>query len=371
FFHVFAAYPSWVGCIASGSHLVLPTPQGYRGDGVFQKFWQLVERWQAGVFFTVPTAAAKLLQTPVDANISSLKAVISGSAPFPVEPLKRFEEKLGADVLEGYGMTEATCIAACNPRDGERKPGSVGLPLPYTKIKIFRTDGDSQSLRECSTNEVGEICISSPGVVVGATYTEKNKNTGLYVNGDYLRTGDLGRLDEDGYLWITGREKDLIIRGGHNIDPAIIEEAMAAHPAVAFTGAIGQPDAFAGQLPCLYVELNDGAKATEQEMLDFAREHISERAAIPKYIEIVDELPKTGIGKVFKPELRKRAIARVYNNALTAAELEAKVVAVVDDKKLGLVAELNTIGGRAADEQLSDAIKDVLGSFAKPWRWKS
>ncbi|MGB5325529.1 MAG: AMP-binding protein, partial [Pseudomonadales bacterium] len=329
-----------------------------------ENFWQLVERWQAGVFFTVPTAAATLIQNSIDADISSLKAVVSGSAPFPVELFKRFEAAVGADLLEGYGMTEATCIVSSNPRDGARKPGSVGIPLPYTRVKILQIDGDGNLVRECATDEIGEICVNNPGVAVGMTYTDKKKNAGLYINGDFLRTGDLGRLDEDGYLWITGRSKDLIIRGGHNIDPAVIEDALMLHPAVAFVGAIGQPDPFAGQLPCAYVELNQGASAGEEELMNFAREHIAERAAIPKYIEVIDELPKTAVGKVFKPELRKRAIKRVYDAALESAGLAQRVTRVVDDKKLGLVAELD--GGEQAD---AGKISEALGNFSRPWRW--
>ena len=135
----------------------------------------------------------------------------------------------------------------------------------------------------------------------------------------FLRTGDLGRIDADGYLFITGRAKDLIIRGGHNIDPAMIEEALMGHPAVAFVGAIGQPDAHAGELPCAYVELVKDAKVTVEELMAHAEKHIIERAALPKYIEILPELPKTAVGKVFKPDLRRMAITRIYDAALKKA----------------------------------------------------
>src|SRR5690606_31390326 len=129
----------------------------------------------------------------------------------------------------------------------------------------------------------GEICVANPGVSVGAAYTEAAKNVGLFAGNRFLRTGDLGRIDGDGYLWITGRAKDLIIRGGHNIDPAEIEEALARHPSVAFVGAIGQPDAFAGELPCAYVELVKDAEVTPEALLEHAQSHIHERAAIPKH----------------------------------------------------------------------------------------
>jgi acyl-CoA synthetase (AMP-forming)/AMP-acid ligase II len=189
---------------------------------------------------------------------------------------------------------------------------------------------------------------------------------GLFAEpGHYMRSGDLGRIDADGYVWITGRAKDLIIRGGHNIDPALIEEALAGHPAVAFVGAIGQPDAYSGELPCAYVELTDGATATVDELLAFARETVPEHAAVPKYIEVMDELPKTAVGKVFKPVLRKMAIIRVYGAALAGAGIEAEIE-VVEDKTLGLVARVapQIAPGGAADEA---KIGEVLGRFARPW----
>jgi fatty-acyl-CoA synthase len=294
-FHVFAAYPIWAGCLASGAHMILPTPAGYRGEGVFDNFWQLIERWQATFFVTVPTAASALMQRPVNADISSLNAVFCGSAPLPVELFRRFQTATGVEILEGYGLSEATCLISVNPKAGLRKVGSVGVILPYTDVKIFHCDSSGKVLKTMKTEEVGEICVSNPGVVVGATYTDASKNNGLYANKKYLRTGDLGRFDKDGYLWITGRAKDLIIRGGHNIDPAMIEEAMAAHVDVACAGAIGQPDAKAGELPCAYVELIDGATVTLDELIAFAKEHVQERAAVPKYLEIMDELPKTAV----------------------------------------------------------------------------
>ncbi len=364
-FHVFAAYPIWAGCLASGAHMILPTPAGYRGEGVFDNFWQLIERWQATFFVTVPTAASALMQRPVNADISSLNAVFCGSAPLPVELFKRFQTATGVEILEGYGMSEATCLISCNPKDGLRKVGSVGVILPYTDVKILHCDSSGKVLEEMQTEEVGEICVSNPGVVVGATYTEAGKNKGLFAKKKYLRTGDLGRFDKDGYLWITGRAKDLIIRGGHNIDPAMIEEAMAAHEQVAFAGAIGQPDAKAGELPCAYVELIYGATVTLDDLMAFAKEHVHERAAVPKYMEIMDELPKTAVGKIFKPDLRKAAISRIYNAALVDAGLDVHVVRVIESKKRGLVAQLVK-----ADDSIKDKdVTKVLGSFIRPWEW--
>ncbi|MEM7190535.1 MAG: acyl-CoA synthetase, partial [Pseudomonadota bacterium] len=192
-------------------------------------------------------------------------------------------------------------------------------------------------------------------------YTDENRNKGLFAGPDrYLRTGDLGRRDADGTLWITGRAKDLIIRGGHNIDPAIIEETLAGHPDVAFVGAIGQPDAHAGEVPAAYVELMDGGNASSEDLMAFCDEKITERAAVPKFIEVMDELPKTAVGKVFKPDLRKSAINRIYGAAFSKAGIEASIN-VIEDKKLGLVAHITS----DADD---DAINDAIGAFPRPWQ---
>nr|WP_325249215.1 acyl-CoA synthetase [Amylibacter sp.] len=364
-FHVMAAHVFWAAMITSGAHIVFPTPAGYRGDGVFDNFWKLVERYKATYMVTVPTAAAALMQRPVDADISTLEGAMCGSSPLPVELFKRFQDVTGVEILEGYGMTEATCLVSGNPKHGVKKVGSVGLRYPYTDIKILHCAEDGSVTKECGVDEVGEICVNNPGVMVGETYTDATKNVGLFAGGTHLRTGDLGRFDADGYLWITGRAKDLIIRGGHNIDPALIEEALAGHKDVAFAGAIGQPDAHSGEIPCAYVELVDGATATVSDLMAYATEHVPERAAHPKYIEIMDELPKTAVGKIFKPDLRRKAITRIYDAALAEAGVGASVAQVIEDKKRGLVAQLQKTDGSVTDE----AVSAVLGGFINPWEW--
>ncbi|MGC1502764.1 MAG: acyl-CoA synthetase [Sulfitobacter sp.] len=358
-FHVMACQVMLMGAVASGAHVVFPTPQGYRGEGVFANIWKLVERYKVTFVVSVPTALAATMQVPVNADISSVKTAFSGSAPLPLELFRRFEKTTGMTIVEGYGMTEATCLVSGNPVDGEKKIGSIGIPFPYTEVKIVK--GSSDGDIEARIDEVGEICVSNPGVYVGNTYTEADKNKDLYYQTNYLRTGDLGRVDADGYLWITGRSKDLIIRGGHNIDPAEIEEALLGHPAVGFAGAIGQPDTHSGELPCAFVELVDGASVTPDELIAYCKEHVKERAAQPKHIKIMDELPKTAVGKIFKPDLRKDAITRVYNEALSDKGVAARVDHVVDDKKLGLMAMLAMNGASDGD------VEAVLAGFTRPW----
>ena len=360
-FHVFACHVILMAMVASGAHVVFPTPQGYRGAGVFDNVWKLIERWGVTFIITVPTAIAAMMQRPVDADVSTVKTAFSGSSPLPVELYKRFEKATGVNLIEGYGLTECTCLVSINPILGEKRIGSVGVPFIHTDVRIVA--GEGGEARDCGVDEVGEICVANPGVWVGHTYTEDAKNRDLF-HGRHIRTGDLGRIDADGYLWITGRAKDLIIRGGHNIDPAQIEEALAGHPAVAMAGAIGQPDAFAGELPCAYVELVAGAEATPEELARHCEAHVPERAARPKHVEILSELPKTAVGKVFKPDLRRRAIRRVFDEALAGKALAARVAEVVEDPKRGLVARLERTG--EVDEA---AVRGAMGEFATPWEW--
>jgi acyl-CoA synthetase (AMP-forming)/AMP-acid ligase II len=358
-FHVFACHVILMGALTAGAHTVFPTPQGYRGEGVFDNIWKLVERWKISFIIGVPTAISAMMQRPVDADISTVKSTFSGSAPLPQELFRRFEKATGVEILEGYGLTEATVMVSGNPADGLKKIGSVGIEFPYCRVRIIKVTPNGPI--DAEVDEVGEICVSNPGVFPGHTYTEADKNIDLYYDTKYLRTGDLGRKDADGYIWITGRAKDLIIRGGHNIDPAEIEEALLGHEAVAFAGAIGQPDVHAGEVPCVYVELVAGASVTPEELLAYCKDKVHERAAQPKYVEIMDELPKTAVGKIFKPDLRRRAIIRIFDAALDKAGVAARVDHVVDDKKRGLVAVVAMKGADAG------AVGEVLGGFVVPW----
>ena len=361
-FHVFAAYPILMSGLRTGAHMVFPTPAGYRGDKVFDLFWDLVEKWQVSFMITVPTALSVLMQKPIKADISSLRSAICGSAPLPTELFNKFEKTTGVNIMEGYGLTETTCIVSVNPPEGVKKIGSVGLPFPYTDVRILDCDDHGHIIKECDTDEIGEICISAPGVFVGNTYSDNEKNTGLYADENWVRTGDLGKIDEDGYLWITGRAKDQIIRGGHNIDPAIIEENLAGHDSVAFVGAIGQPDTKWGELPCVYVELIEGAATTSDELLEYARDKIANKLAMPVHVEVVGALPKTAVGKVFKPDLRIMAINRVLSERFKEEGIQIEISTAEVPKK-GLVT--NVIG--SFDDDQRERVQAILNEYPISW----
>jgi len=260
-------------------------------------------------------------------------------------------------------MTETTCLISGYPPAGTKKIGSVGIPFAYSDVKILDISEDGKTIKNCKIEEIGEICVHNPGVLVGNTYTDSKKNEGLFAFSTHLRTGDLGKLDKDGYLWITGRAKDLIIRGGHNVDPAIIEDALSGHVNVAMVGAIGQPDSHSGEVPCAYVELIQGTDTKADELLRFTQEKLDNKLAMPAYIEILTELPKTPVGKIFKPDLRRRAISRIFNTELKSQGIEAKVTEVVEDKVSGLTAMVS-----ALPDLENEAIGNVLNQFAVPWK---
>ena len=296
-FHVNGVMVTGLAPFHRGAQVLLAGPQGYRNPTPIQDFWKLVERYRVTSFSGVPTIYAALLQVPSDGrDLSSLRFALCGAAPMPVELIRQFEARTGLKVIEGYGLTEGTCGTSCNPR-GERRPGSIGLRLPYCQVKVAVLDGEGNYLRDAAPNEVGNLCLKGPTVFKG--YLQQDRNRDIWVGDGWFNTGDLGRIDEDGYIWLTGRSKDLIIRGGHNIDPQMIEEALHRHPAVALAAAVGKPDAKAGELPVVYIQLKPGASASEEELLEHASRHVPERAAVPKDVWLIESMPVTAVGKTF------------------------------------------------------------------------
>jgi acyl-CoA synthetase (AMP-forming)/AMP-acid ligase II len=261
----------------------------------------------------------------------------------PVEMFNRVQKELGLKVLEGYGLTEAGCVSSLTPLHAAPRIGSIGVRMPWQDMRAAIIDADGQYLRDAEVDEVGTIIINGPNLFKGYLNPEHNK--GLWamrpgVNGlleRWLNTGDLGRVDADGYFWLTGRQKELIIRGGHNIDPKMIEEPLCTHPSVVLAAAVGRPDAHAGEVPVVYVQLRPGCQATEDDLMAHARATIAERAAHPKRIHIVDVLPTTVIGKIFKPTLIQQEVESVFMEE--AAKLGARdaCAKACQDVKLGLV----------------------------------
>lgn len=310
-FHVIAGIASGLAALTGGAQLLLPGVNGYRNPYLLMDFWKIVARHRVTSFSAVPTVLGALLDVPVNADIASLRFVPCGAAPLPVALIRAFEAKADVAIVEAYGMTEATTMVATNPRGGERRPGSVGFRVPYLQIRIASVAADGTPVHDCGIDEEGEVFLQGPNIV--AHYVDDANTTSPLIAG-WLSTGDLGRVDAQGYLWLSGRTKDLIIRSGHNIDPRLIEEALHTHPAVAAAAAVGRPDAYAGEVPMAFVTLRPDQSATSAELLVFAREHVSERPAAPTEIIILDAMPLTPLGKIYKPALRDLANARAATN---------------------------------------------------------
>lgn len=361
-FHVNAVLATGLYPFKQGAHVILATPQGFRGEGVIPDFWRIVAKHKVNFFAAVPTVYSALMNYPTKGhNISSLEYGICGAAPMPVQVFKDFEAMSGIKILEGYGLTEGACVSSVNPPLGERKIGSIGMRLPMQQMKVIAlSDDGTQGFTECPVNEKGIIAISGDNAFQG--YKIEAQNNGIWLKdtegNTWLNTGDLGYQDEDGYFYLTGRKKEMIIRGGHNIDPKSIEEVMYTHDAVAFAAAIGKPDAYAGELPVLYVELKPEATVTEADIMTFAADNIPERAAVPKAVHIIEAMPLTAVGKVYKPELKKQSIIESFGTALTDAKIDADIT--VDTHPVYGLDTKVTVKNTA---QKAEAAK-ILGAFA-------
>jgi fatty-acyl-CoA synthase len=361
-FHVNALIVTTLSPLLRGQHVVWAGPLGYRDPHLYANFWKIVAHYRIATMSAVPTVYAVLAQCPVDADISSLQAVIVGASLLPRAVRADFESNIGVPLVEGYGLTEATCASARSFPDHQR-PGSVGQRLPYQQVKIVDIDDDG-TWRDVPDGQVGTLAINGPTVFAG--YVEGRDSAGFVLDGmgkvvdGWLDTGDLARIDENGFVYLTGRAKDLIIRGGHNIDPAVVEDALLSHPDVTAAAAVGGPDAHSGEVPVAYVSVTPGSDVTPDQLRDWATAHVAERAAAPKHVTVLDALPVTAVGKPYKVPLRVEAARRAVTEAL--ADLpDASVVAY--DQSGSATVEVTVAD--AADRQHAERI---LSRFAVTYR---
>jgi fatty-acyl-CoA synthase len=232
------------------------------------------------------------------------------------------------------------------------------------QMKIFIVDDKGKFTREAETDEIGSVCIHGPNVFNG--YLDDAHNRGIWPKEGWFNTGDLGRRDADGYFWLTGRTKELIIRSGHNIDPAVIEDPLYRLLGIKVAAAVGRPDPHAGEVPVAYVQLQENTDLSTQEILDYLQKEIGERAAIPKEIIIIDEIPLTPVGKIFKPALRWDAIKKVYESKLEAlgAYVKKLTVTVKEDKVHGSIVSITikTAEGTSV-EKVNDRVAEILARY--------
>ena len=357
-FHVGGLFACSLFPLSAGGSVVILGPLGYRGEGVVADLPATIVERGVSVIVGPPTVMAQLAANlPERVRPPHLRLLINGAAALPRAIGERLSSGLGVPVVEPWGLTEATLAVTSGPFHGAGKQGSVGLPLPYCEVRAMRTDADGRAIGDAG-EDIGVLAIRGPTVFSG--YLNRSADSQPVFPGGWLDTGDLGRVDRDGFVWVTGRAKELIKRGGHGIDPGAIEDVLASHDSVVLAAAIGRPDAYAGEIPVAYVQLRNGAAIGEAELLAFASERIRERAAIPKEIIILPQLPVTTVGKVHKQPLKLHITRRVVEDVVRAVTGPGQPAAVIiaPHPLHGLLVEV-----RAAPPHMQ-AIKEALGAFA-------
>ncbi len=304
FFHVGGTMTTGLAVIAAGGHMIVPSPYALRPPEVLQSYWHLVESFAATVVSGVPTSIASMTQAwQPECNVSSIRMAVTGGAVLPTTVATHFQETTGVRLFETYGMTETAAAIAFTPGQGNPILGCVGLRAPYSQTRIVHVDATDT---ECGPEQSGLVQVRGPQVFSG--YLEADQNAGVLDESGWLTTGDIGYLTSDERLVLTGREKDLIVRSGHNIDPSAIEDVANRHPDVQISAAVGMPDQYAGEVPVLFVVAKPDTTLNLADLHEMLVAELHEPPARPRRILVVDALPETAVGKIFKPALREQAI---------------------------------------------------------------
>ncbi|MFH7340737.1 acyl-CoA synthetase [Streptomyces sp. KHY 26] len=368
-FHVNALIVTLLGPLLRGRQVVWAGPLGYRDPELYGVFWKLVEHYRVAAMSGVPTVYSALARVPVDADISSMRFAAVGASPLPPAVRESFEEHTGIPLCEGYGLTEATCASALG-QPGHTRPGTAGRRLPYQQVKTVEIDSDTGEWHDLPRGAPGVLAIRGPVVFAGYVVEHTPDGPRLEAAGKirdgWLDTGDLACIDADGFIHLTGRAKDLIIRGGHNIDPVAIEDVLLAHPAVTGAAAVGRPDPHAGEVPVAYVTLAPGARVDPAELRSWASERAPERAAAPREVLVIDALPLTAVGKPYKLGLRLDATRRAVHAELTAQGAGCAPVRIVCQPDDGGV---RVAVPAPADKATRRRVTAALDQYALHWQY--
>lgn len=301
YFHSFGLTTVMNLCLWQGwTQVLIPRPE----PGAIL---EAVVKHKVNFFPAVPTMYVGLLNHPKikDSDISSIRGCFSGAAPLPIEVIKEFEAKTGAQICEGYGLSETSPVATINPYGGKTLQGSIGLPVPDTELKIVDLE---EGTKEMPAGQEGEVCIRGPQVMSG--YYKMPDETAKTLRDGWLYTGDIGKMDENGYFYIVDRKKDMIIAGGYNIYPRDIDEVLFEHPKIMEACAIGVPDKYRGETVKVFVVLKPSESMTEQEVIDYCKTKLA-AYKVPKIVEFIDSLPKSNVGKILRKELRKMELEKM------------------------------------------------------------
>ncbi|MDB5547513.1 MAG: long-chain-fatty-acid--CoA ligase [Tardiphaga sp.] len=347
-FHVGGAFVGSLSSLAAGAAIYLPTAFGMRNPEVVTQFWRILERFAITFAGLVPTSLGAVAAVPVDgADLSKLRIVATGASTCPPEIERRFLAAWGGDaVRQVYGMTEFSGAITQVPHDKSPDGAAVGLPVALAQFAVL-ADGQLHH----GPSPMGELLARGPQVFAG--YVDPRQTEAAFHDG-WLRTGDLCKIEDSGQVLVTGRIKDLIIRGGHNIDPAMIEDIAMQFPGVSLAAAVGRPDSYSGEVPMLFVSATPGASIDAAALADFMNERVADSTARPKAIEIVGEIPLTPVGKIFKPRLREIAAEQAVRQVLSAhAASSAFTAQAITDPDRGLFVRVTFEGDAAATTKVT------------------
>ena len=362
-FHVGGTMTAGLSILAAGGHVVIPSAQSLRSPKVIQNYWGIVERYRATIVSGVPTSIAALAEVPVGSrDISSVRMALTGGAVLPKAIGERFQERTGIRLFETYGMTETAAAIAFNPGRGEPLAGSVGFRAPYARTKIVSLQ-NPEELQDCPKLTSGLVVVRGPQVFPG--YVDPQHNTDVLTDDGWLVTGDIGYLTEDERLILTGRAKDLIVRSGHNIDPAAIEDVANAFPGVQISSAVGMPDQYAGEVPILRrrcAGTDDRSQfpraAPRAQCHGTAGKAQARRCARPPAGHGRRQDFQTGLRDLAIEEKARLEIGRLFGKD-AAADIE-----VGKDEKLNTCVKIFVYGGEASRlPQLADVLSPLPQSY--------
>jgi len=320
--------------LMAGGTLLTLTDAGFRSPEVVARFWDIARHHRVTSVLATPTTALALLnQDEGSSDGCVLSDFHVGGSAVPMGLVERFHDRFGIWLRENWGMTELHGTTTGHVNDGALpRAGSAGRPLPFVRVKAVHLEPGNRYAGDCAPRERGTLLVGTPTVTAG--YLNEDLNGELFPTGmpddlppgwRWANTGDIGSVDEDGYVWVFGRAKDVIIRGGHNIDPQEIEDVLLQHPAVRFAAAVGRPDRSKGELPVAHVELKPGVSVTADDLLAHCREHVQEKAAAPVEVILTEQVPLTPVGKIAKPVLRADALTRTVRAVLAEVGTEGTV----------------------------------------------
>jgi acyl-CoA synthetase (AMP-forming)/AMP-acid ligase II/enoyl-CoA hydratase/carnithine racemase len=363
FFHVGGTMTVGLSVLAAGGHVVVPSPYGLRPPSVVNAYWRIVQHFGATVVGGVPTSIAALTNSWDPAtDVKRIRMAATGGAVLPKAVGSRFEAVTGIRLFETYGMTETAAAIAFNPGRGTPVPGSVGFRAPYSETRIVSLDAGKPG--PCGPNESGVVQVRGPQVFPG--YVDPAHDAGTLATDGWLTTGDIGYLTDDARLVLTGREKDLIVRSGHNIDPAAIEDVANRFEGVEISAAVGMPDQYAGEVPALFVVPKPGARLDAGAVARYVEANMHEPPARPRTVLVVDALPVTAVGKIFKPALRDLAIKEKVRQevaTICGPTARAEVDVRLGERKQTLVDVALSGAEPAQQERLAEALRSLPQTY--------